>query len=165
MNIVEQLLIDALFSAIAAIGFAVISNPPLRAVAASAMLSAAGHSFRYYLLHALDIDIATATFLAALLIGVMSFGFAKLMRCPNEVFTFPSLLPMIPGMYAYRMFLSLASFIRSDDPQNHVQLISDIFYNGTTAIFVLIALVVGVSIPVMAFHSESFKVTRRLKRR
>lgn len=160
MTLVEQLLVDALFSAIAAMGFAVISNPPRRAVAASAILSAVGHSFRYYLLHVCDLDIATATFLASLLIGVMSFAFAKLMRCPNEIFTFPSLLPMIPGMYAYRMFLSLASFIRSEDTANNLQLINDIFYNGTTAIFVLIALVVGVSIPVMLFHSESFKVTR-----
>ncbi|MFR9651282.1 MAG: threonine/serine exporter family protein [Rikenellaceae bacterium] len=160
MTLIEQLLTDAIFSAIAAMGFAVISNPPLRAVAASAILSAVGHSFRYYLLHIVSLDIATATFLASLLIGVLSFIFAKLMRCPNEIFTFPSLLPMIPGMYAYRMFLSLASFIRSEDSMSNIQLINDIFYNGITAIIVLIALVVGVSIPVMMFRSESFKVTR-----
>lgn len=160
---IQGLLIDALFAAIAAMGFAVISNPPMRAVLISALLSAIGHSFRFYLLKSTSLDIATATFAAAFLIGSLSFLFAKVVKCPNEVFTFPSLLPMIPGMYAYNMFLSLAKFIRADDVSMHQPLIEDIFSNGLTASFVLLALVVGVSLPVMLFHKESFKVTRRNK--
>ena len=147
MSIIEQLFVDAFFSAISRDRVCRDLQPSEACtVAVSALLSAAGHSFRYYLLYVANIDIATSTFLAALLIGVMSFGFAMLIRCPNEVFTFPSLLPMIPGMYAYRMFLSLAQFIRSSDSSTHLELISNIFYNGTTAILFLIALVVGVSI-------------------
>ncbi|MFI3304602.1 MAG: threonine/serine exporter family protein [Rikenellaceae bacterium] len=163
MSLFGNILADALFSAIAAMGFAVISNPPKRAVAVSALLSAIGHSFRYYLLHETTLDIGTATFAAAFLIGSMSFIFAKIIRCPNEVFTFPSLLPMIPGMFAYNMFLSLAKFIRTDDPSTYQHLIEDIFSNGLTATFILLALVVGVSLPVMFFHKESFAVTRKSK--
>ncbi len=160
MSLFEQLLIDAIFSAIAAVGFAVISNPPARAVAVSAILSAIGHSFRYFLLYELDMNIASATFLAAFLIGLLSVLFAKIIRCPSEVFTFPSLLPMIPGMFAYRMFLSFAKFTRTEDTALYQNLIEDIFANGMTAVFIMIALVVGVSIPVMLFHRESFRVTR-----
>lgn len=161
MSLFEQLLIDAIFSAIAATGFAVISNPPKRAVVVSAILSAIGHSFRYYLLHSLKMDIASATLVASFLIGLLAVLFAKIIRCPSEVFTFPSLLPMIPGMYAYRMFLSLAKFTRTDDPALYPNLIADVFANGMTAAFILMALVVGVSIPVMLFHKESFRVTRK----
>lgn len=159
MELLQNLFIDAIFSAIAAVGFAVISNPPKQAVLISALLSAVGHSFRYYLLHVLGLDIATSTFSAALFIGLMSFVFGKIIRCPTEVFTFPSLLPMIPGMYAYNMFLSLAKFIRSDSTL-HLQLIEDIFKNGLTAMFVMIALVVGVSIPIMFFHKQSYMMSR-----
>ncbi|MFR9605705.1 MAG: threonine/serine exporter family protein [Rikenellaceae bacterium] len=161
MELFEQLIIDAIFSAIAAIGFAVISNPPAKAVMISAILSAIGHSFRYFLLFDLQMNIAVATFFAAFLIGLMSVLFAKIIRCPSEVFTFPSLLPMIPGMYAYRMFLSFAKFTRTADSALYSGLIEDIFANGMTALFVMLALVVGVSIPVMLFHRESFRVTRR----
>lgn len=165
MSIVEQLLIDALFAAIAAMGFAVISNPPKRAVLVSALLSAIGHSFRHYLLHVEGLDISAATFFAALLIGSMSFIFAKLIHCPNEVFTFPSLLPMIPGMFAYKMFLSFAKFIRSDDDSAiRFLFIEDAVVNGMTAVFILFALVLGVSLPVMIFHKQSFKMTRNFFR-
>lgn len=165
MDFILLLLSDALFAAIAAMGFAVISNPPKRAVTVSAILSAIGHSFRYFLLHYVELDIATATFAAAFLIGSLSFIFAKLIQCPNEVFTFPSLLPMIPGMYAYNTFLSLAKFIRTDDSATYQSLIEDIFANGLTAVSILLALVVGVSLPVMLFREASFSVTRRRLRR
>lgn len=163
MEFLINIFIDGFFAAIAAIGFAVISNPPKKAIIASGVLAAIGHGFRYYLLHATDIDIATATFFSAMLIGILSFVFAKLIHCPNEVFTFPSLLPMIPGMFAYKMFLSFAKFIRCDDPDLYVSLVVDAFKNGLTAIFILIALVVGVSFPVLIFHKQSFMMTRILK--
>lgn len=160
MSLAAALLLDALFAAIAATGFAVISNPPRRAVLVSALLSAIGHSFRYYLLHETSLDIVPATFLAAFLIGSMSFIFAKVIQCPNEVFTFPSLLPMIPGMYAYKMFLSLTRFVSSRNTTDPQLLIEQIFSNGLTAVFIMMALVVGVSLPVMLYHKESFTVTR-----
>lgn len=157
----EQLLADSLFAAIAATGFAVISNPPKRAVAIAALLSAIGHPARYYMMHGLGLDISSATFIAAVLIGSFSFIFARLIHCPNEVFTFPSLLPMIPGMYAYNMFLSLAKFIRTDNGvAERFMLIEDAVVNGMTAVFILFALVLGVSLPVILFHKQSFRVTR-----
>ncbi|MFR9642038.1 MAG: threonine/serine exporter family protein [Rikenellaceae bacterium] len=159
MEIINTLLADALFSAIAATGFAVISNPPRKAVLISALLSAIGHSFRCYMTHYTSLDIATATFFAAFTIGMLSFAFGKLIRCPSEVFTFPSLLPMIPGMYAYNMFLSLTKFIRSDSAM-HPQLIEDIFKNGLTAVFIMLALVVGVSLPTLLFHKQSYMMSR-----
>ncbi|MFI3258844.1 MAG: threonine/serine exporter family protein [Rikenellaceae bacterium] len=162
-NIWGLLLTDAIFSALAATGFAVISSPPKRAVAVSALLSAVGHSFRYYLIHVVGLDIATSTFFASFLIGSMSFLFARLIHCPNEVFTFPSLLPMIPGIYAYNMFLSLSQFIRADDAADNIHLIESAFSNGMTAAFVLMALVLGVSLPVMMFHRAAFKVMRAPK--
>ncbi len=161
MTLFQLLLLDALFAAVAATGFAVISNPPVRAVVVSALLSAVGHSFRFYLLRETPLDIATATFIAAFLMGSISLYVAGLIHCPNEVFTFPSLLPMIPGMYAYNMFLSLAKFIRLGDSIEHQALIEDIFSNGLSAVFIMIALVVGVSLPVMLFRKESFAVTRK----
>lgn len=38
---------DGLFAAVAAIGFAVISNPPKRAVTIAALLAAIGHACRF----------------------------------------------------------------------------------------------------------------------
>ena len=99
---IQAIIYDGLFAAVAAIGFAIISNPPRKALAISAFLAAVGHGLRYFLLHTemFTMDIATASFCAAVSIGLLAIPFAKFIHCPAEVFSFPSLLPMIPGMFA-----------------------------------------------------------------
>ena len=94
-----------------------------------------------------------------------SMWFAKLIHCPAEVFSFPSLLPMIPGIYAYKTILALIRFMKNDDPLVLQQLIVEIFRNGLTALFVLFALVIGVSLPLFIFYKQSFMMTRLLHRK
>lgn len=163
MDFWTSVLFDGLFAAIAAIGFAVISNPPKKAVLIAALLAAIGHACRYYLLNQTPLDLTSSTFFAAFTIGLCSLFFAKLIHCPAEVFSYPSLLPMIPGMYAYKTILALIRFMKCDDEALLQRLIVEIFSNGLTALFVLFALVIGVSLPLFIFHKQSFMVTRLLK--
>jgi len=152
--------IDALLAAVAAIGFAVISNPSRKAIFVSALLAAIGHSMRFFLIQS-GMDITIATFIAATAIGMMSIVFARLIHCPAEVFSFPSLLPMIPGMFAYKTILSLIKFMQNTDSKLEQVYILDFFHNGMTAMFILFALVVGVSLPILLFPKFSFSVTRK----
>ena len=152
-----SVLFDGFLAAIAAIGFAVISNPPKKAVFIAALLAAVGHACRYYLLHQTPLDLTSSTLIAAFTIGMGSMWFAK--------FSFPSLLPMIPGMYAYKTILALIRFMKNDDPLVLQQLIVEIFRNGLTALFVLFALVIGVSLPLFIFYKQSFMMTRLLHRK
>lgn len=154
---------DALFAAIAALGFAVISNPPKRAILISAALAAIGHALRFYLMTHTSLGIPTASFFAAFTIGMFSMLAAKLIHCPAEIFSFPSLLPMIPGMFAYKTILSLLRFMEAKEFDVQERLIADIFQNGLTAVFVMFALVIGVSLPLFLFHKQSFMMTRILK--
>ena len=162
MNIemIRLMLLDGLLAAVAAVGFAVISNPSRKAIIVSAFLAAMGHALRFYLIK-LDIEISLATFVAASFIGLMSLFFARLIHCPAEVFSFPSLLPMIPGMYAYRTILSLIKFMQTSDAVKSQSFIMDFFHNGMTAAFILFALVIGVSLPILFFPKLSFSVTRK----
>ncbi|MBP1614369.1 MAG: putative integral rane protein [Bacteroidetes bacterium] len=162
---VQAIIYDGLFAAVAAIGFAIISNPPRKALAIAAFLAAVGHGLRYYLLHSdlFNVDIATASFFAAITIGLLSIPFAKYVHCPAEVFSFPALLPMIPGMFAYKSILFLTKFLQSKDQTASFQYIEQFFRNGITTIFVLFALVVGVAIPIFLFHRQSFSSTRLKK--
>ena len=161
MNIeLSQIIQDGVFAAIASMGFAVISNPPKKAVSVSIVLACIGHGFRFYLLHYTSLDLATATLFAAFTIGMLSIFFAKIIHCPAEVFSFPSLLPMIPGMFAYKMILSLIKFLHTNDTILQQSLIVEIFKNGLTVVFVMFALVIGVSVPLFVFHKQSFMMTR-----
>ncbi|MDE6331683.1 MAG: threonine/serine exporter family protein, partial [Muribaculaceae bacterium] len=95
---------DAFFAAIAAIGFASISNPPRRAYLYCALIAAIGHSSRFLMMNesVLGLHIVIATALASLLIGVLAVLLSPLAKMPAETCLFPSLLPMIPGINAYK---------------------------------------------------------------
>jgi len=157
---IRLVLVDGLLAAIAAIGFAVISNPPRKAIFVSAILAALGHSLRFFLIKS-GLDISLSTFVAATFIGLLSIVFARIIHCPAEVFSFPSLLPMIPGMFAYRTILSVIRFMQNSDVIKSQQFMMDFFHNGMTTLFILLALVVGVSLPILFFPKLSFSVTRK----
>ena len=159
-EMIRLVLLDGLMAAIAAIGFAVISNPPRNAVFVSAILAALGHALRFFLIKS-GLDISLSTFVAATFIGLLSIVFARIIHCPAEVFSFPSLLPMIPGMFAYRTILSVIRFMQNSDVIKSQQFMMDFFHNGMTTLFILLALVVGVSLPILFFPKLSFSVTRK----
>ena len=162
-DVIGQLLGDGLLAAVAAIGFAVISNPPRKAIFISALLAAVGHALRFYLIRYTPLDIAMASLVAAFTIGMFSMLFAKLIHCPAVIFSFPSLLPMVPGMYAYKTVLALMQFIGGGDVTRQNELMVEFFRNGLTTLFIMFALVIGVALPVFIFHKQSFMMTRLLK--
>jgi uncharacterized membrane protein YjjB (DUF3815 family) len=159
-EMVKLILVDGLLAAIAATGFAVISNPSRKAVFVSALLAAVGHALRFTLIKS-GLEISLATFVAATCIGLLSILFARIIHCPAEVFSFPSLLPMIPGLFAYRTILSLIRFMQNSDTIKSQEYLMNIFHNGFTTLFILLALVIGVSLPVLFFPKSSFSVTRK----
>ena len=154
-DFLSSILLDGLMAAIAATGFAVISNPPKRAIAVSALLAAIGHAFRFYMLHSWSIDISSATFIAAFTIGMLGVMTAKLVKCPAEIFAFPSL-------YAYKTILALMQFMQENqDTATMNRLIVEICKNGITAFFIIFSLVIGVAIPMLMFKRLSY--TRIIK--
>jgi len=68
------------------------------------MIAAVGHAIRYILTlpYFGGMHIVAASALASFAIGLLAVLFASRIKCPAEVCFFPALLPMIPGMYAYR---------------------------------------------------------------
>ena len=161
LDIIIAVILDGIFAAVAAIGFAVISNPPRKALLGCAILAAVGHGLRYFLINQLGLDITTASLFAAFSIGLLSLWFADRIHCPAEVFAFPSLLPMIPGMFAYKTILGLMKFLTTPAAETqNAEIIADIMRNGLTTLFVLFALVFGVALPMFLFHKQSYMMTR-----
>ena len=118
---VGTIVIDGLFAAIAAIGFGAISNPPRRAFLSIAIAAAIGHALRFSLMHYVGVDIITASFCASFVIGWVSLFLGSLIYCPMTVVYIPALLPMIPGMYAYKTVFALLLFSRNLSDSDMVQ--------------------------------------------
>ncbi len=162
-DILSSVLLDGVLAALAALGFAAVSNPPRQSFIYVPILAALGHMTRFALMTYGDVDIAVATFFASLLIGCVSIAFAYRARYPSEVFSFPALLPMIPGMYAYRSLLGVMRFMETGDTMAREAYLTDIFSNAMTAAIIMFALAIGVAIPLFVFYKQSFRMTRSIQ--
>lgn len=157
-----EILSDALFAAVAAIGFGAISDPPMRAFPRIALLAAIGHSLRFCLMNYAQMDIATASLCAAIVIGMGSLWLGRGARCPMTVLYIPALLPMIPGIYAYKTVFSLIMFLQSlNDPGEGMQYMQQFFLNATVSFSVVIMLAAGATLPIFVFNRRAYMLTRR----
>lgn len=153
---------DGLFAAIAAIGFSSISNTPRRAYLTCGVIAAAGHAIRYVLTSPAlgGMHIIPGSVLASFAIGVLALLFAARIKCPAEVCFFPALLPMIPGMYAYRTIEALLSCLYHSQEDVFEYYFYHLAYNGLTCSFIVLGLVIGATLPVFLFKKLSFTATR-----
>ncbi|MDE6277142.1 MAG: threonine/serine exporter family protein [Muribaculaceae bacterium] len=159
---IAEILQDAIFAAIAATGFAAISHPPGRAYWACALTAAIGHSLRFILTNVISqpLHIVPATLIAALVVGLLAVFLSPVTRTPAETGLFPALLPMIPGIYAYKAFGGLAMSILSATPEAFDHYHSLFASNGLTCLAILLSLTIGGTIPIFAFKNISFHATR-----
>lgn len=165
-NMWIQILQDALFSAIAAIGFASISRPPARIYPYCGLIAALGHSIRFFLMNpdfGMHLHIIAATFIASLSIGILAVLFSPKAKAPAETCLFPALLPMIPGIYAYKTFgaLAMCLFREGEEIFNHYFYL--FAFNGFMTFCILLSMVVGATIPVFLLKKISFRATRNDK--
>lgn len=159
--ILFDILSDGLFAAVAAIGFGAISDPPLRAFPSIALLAAIGHALRFCLMTYFGIDIATASLCASFSIGMGSLLLGKRIYCPMTVLYIPALLPMIPGMYAYKIVFSLIMFMQSiHTPELQEKYLMELFTNSIITCSVIFMLATGATIPLFLFINRAFSMTR-----
>lgn len=164
MDTLTMILEDALFASMAGIGFGSISNLPYRAFPFCAMIAGIGHSLRFVLISVFGIHIIWASLAAGLAIGLLSVMAGVMIKQPVESLSFPSLLPMIPGMYAYRTFQNMLGCVSTscrDEFLDYFYRMSDNFLTGC---LIIIMLAVGAVVPMLAFSRASFQVTRHIMR-
>jgi uncharacterized membrane protein YjjB (DUF3815 family) len=157
-----EILQDGFFAAIAAIGFSSISQPPMKAYPVCALLAAVGHSIRFILMSDMvGMNIVMACLFASLSIGFLAIPLAQYVHCPAATFSFPSLLPMIPGMYAYRTIQSLVDCLQNKEETLFMHDFYLLAYNGLITLSVITIMVIGVTVPIFIFKRLSFRVTKQ----
>ena len=160
VDIVVSALTNAIFAAVAGFGFAYASSPPKRTLIYSAVLAAIGHSSRSLMMQTGFFSIALATLIASFLVGILGMFLAKRLKAPAEIIAFPALLPMIPGIYAYKSILAILSYTKSVDIEQKTMYLMLFFDNAITTMMVSLALGVGVSVTLLIFYEQSLMVTR-----
>ena len=95
---------DAVFSAVAALGYAALFSVPARMAWACALCGVASHTTRTLLAH-LGVDLIGGTLVGALAAGFLAQLCARAFRAPSAAFAFPGVVAMVPGAYAFRAIL------------------------------------------------------------
>lgn len=162
--LVVNILLDGFFAAIAGMGFGSISDTPIRSYKYIAILAATGHALRYVLMTTASINIAFASLMGSLVIGFGALWLGKKAYTPITVLYIPALLPMIPGKYAYNMFLALIMFLQNINNAEARQVyMNSYFFNSTVALTVIFLLAAGATLPILLFPKRTFSLTRRAK--
>lgn len=158
----EMFLESWLWLGFASIGFAILFNVPKRTVWVIFLLGALGGTLKLLTMK-LGGGIILGSFFGAMLIGFLSIYAAHFRHAPPFVFAIPSVIPMVPGAFAYRMMLGVIRLTGDIDHAIFSQLLDDTVTNGLKALFVLMALAFGVSAPMLLTRRESAKQIKVLK--
>jgi uncharacterized membrane protein YjjB (DUF3815 family) len=149
----------ALWTGIAGIGFGILFNIPRKAILTVFILGFGVGLIKSILLK-LGVNIIISSFIAALFVGVFSIPLAHKIHQPPVVFSIPSVIPMIPGYFAYKTVLAMMNFTFMEvETEKRLELLDAIFSNGFTMLFVLISLTLGISLPLMLMRKSTVKKT------
>lgn len=157
-----EILKDAALAAMAAIGFGAISRIPRRAYVWCGLITAVGHSLRYILMLPAfgPLHILAATGVASLVIGTLAVFASPLAKTPAEAYLFPSLLPMVPGIYAYKSFGGAVMCILGNGQESFDRYFYQFAQNGAICLSILMAMVIGATLPIFIFKGTAFTATR-----
>lgn len=141
---------DTVWSAVAALGFALLFNVPKRTLLGCVVCGAIGHVVRSFLMQ-FGWNITPATLAGAAVVGILSVVFARRERAPMLVFAICGAIPMVPGSYAYRAMLGLIR-ISSAEPTTGEPILTETAIDFVTTGLILAALSLGIILPTLLFR-------------
>lgn len=144
----------SLFGGLAALGFGILFNVPVRTLLHISLLGLLGIFLKNYLL-SFDISIILSSFIGATAIGILSLLAAKSKHSPPLVFSIPAVIPMVPGIFTYKTMLGIIK-LTGETGMDFNKVLSSTINNGLKATFIMMTLAVGVSAPNLIFRRESF---------
>lgn len=148
MEILLGLLNDMFFASIPAVGFALVFNVPQKALKYCAVGGAIGHGSRYLMLQ-YGVPIEWATFFAATIVGMIGVYWSRKFLAHPKVFTVAALIPMVPGVFAFKAMIALVEI-------NHLgytpELVSVLMENFLKAMFIIAGLAIGLAMPGLLFY-------------
>jgi uncharacterized membrane protein YjjB (DUF3815 family) len=155
MEILE-IILKSLAAGVAAAGFGILFNVPQRTLFPVGILGALGGLVKFGSMY-FGTGIVFASFLSAIIIGLVSIRMAYSKDSPPLVFYIPSVIPLVPGFFIYRMMLGIMSLTSVNDTDLYLENLIATVNNGTKAIFILISLGIGVAVPMLITRRETIK--------
>lgn len=150
----------AFWCGFASLGFGVLFNTPPRTLFA---IWAGGFLAGFVKLASLQTipgsGAILCSFIAAVMVGIASIPVAHSRHVPPMIFAIPSVIPLVPGVFAYRTMLGLMK-LTGNIGSEYGQVLSETVHNGVITLFVIMALSLGVTVPMYVLSRDSVKKIR-----
>lgn len=141
---------DVFWSGLAALGFAILFNVPVRTLAGCAFAGALGHGLRTLLVN-LGMGIEAGTLAAATAVGLVGELFARRWHTPATTFTVSGTIPLVPGVFAFQAMLGLLRIATADSSTSTAVLV-DAATNAVKTALILGAIAAGIAAPSLLFQ-------------
>lgn len=95
------------------------------------------------------VPIEWATFFAATIVGMIGVHWSHKFLAHPKVFTVAALIPMVPGVFAYKAMIAMVEI-------NHLgytpELVAILMENFLKAMFIIAGLAIGLAMPGLLFY-------------
>ncbi len=145
-----RLVLDFILSAFPAVGFAMLFAVPMRFLPYVALGGSIAHLSRTIFMDCFGLGIVVSTFFASCIISLIFIYIAPKLKVPRPVFTVASVIPIIPGKYAYSTLLQIIYIHNNVD--NHSVYIQQFFQDGMITTAVMLAMGLGIALPPLFFY-------------
>jgi len=149
IDIILPLVIDAGWSALAALGFALVFNAPRRTLIGCVLAGATGHAVRTALMTG-GFALEFATLMGALSVGALAWYFARWQRTPALIYAICGAIPLVPGVFAFRAMLALIN-IASSTAGSAGPFLEEAAIAFTKTGITLAAIAIGITAPSLIF--------------
>jgi uncharacterized membrane protein YjjB (DUF3815 family) len=150
------LLSDAVFSALAAVGYSFLFQVPPRLAWVGVLCGMVSHSTRTLCLTN-GLDIAAGSLIGSLAAGILAGVFARRFSAPVSAFAFPGVVAMMPGAYAFRAVVGYLEIVRAGSAAP-ADVVFETLSLSVTSILLVLAIAIGVVAPLAFFPKPKPKL-------
>ena len=133
---------QAFAAALAAGGFSIIFNTPKKLLAIVAFEGIVTMLIRNILMNEIGLSQAVGSFVAAAVVGISALKVIHIVHTPNTLLIIPPIIPLVPGVLLYRLLFAVL-YIQTISAEEFLEALRF----GISGITIILAIVVGVSIP------------------
>lgn len=137
---------DAVFAALAALGFVLLFSVPLRLAWAAALCGLASHTVRLAVMETTGASIVLGTLIGALLAGGLAQIFARKLDAPAATFAFPGVVAMVPGIYGFRTIAGAMQIVGAGGAPP-AGLVDATIALAVTVVMITGAITIGIAVP------------------